>query len=50
MHDLIGPRRIDVSSERWLILVRRRKRRQQTLERQKIPIVYGCDDRLLATK
>src|SRR6516225_9634429 len=47
VHDLIGPRRIDVAAEPRLILVRHGKHRQQTLEGREIPIVHGCGDRLL---
>jgi hypothetical protein len=47
VHDLIGPRRIDVAAEHRLILVRHGEHRQQTLEGRKIPIVQGCRDRLL---
>jgi hypothetical protein len=47
MHDLIGPRRIGVSPERWVILVRRGNYRQQPFEIRKITVVYGSDDRCL---
>src|SRR6516225_12237914 len=47
VHDLIGPRRIDVAAEGRLILVRHGERCQQTLEGHEILIVYGCGDRLL---
>jgi hypothetical protein len=47
VHDLIGSRRIGVSPERWLILVRRGNHRQQPFESRKISIVYGRDDRFL---
>src|SRR5947208_16925340 len=47
VHDLIGPRRIDVASEGRLILVRHGEHCQQTLERRETPIVRGCRDRLL---
>ena len=46
VHDLIGPRRIDVATEGRLILVRHGEHCQQTLEGREIPIVYGCRDRL----
>src|SRR6266487_5827681 len=47
VHDLIGPRRIDVATEGRLILVRHGEHCQQTLEGREIPIVHGCRDRLL---
>src|ERR1700688_3798052 len=47
VHDLIGPRRIDVAAEGRLILVRHGEHRQQTLEGLEIPNVHGCGDRLL---
>src|SRR6516162_8461529 len=47
VHDLIGPRRIDVAAEGRLILVRHGERCQQTLEGREILIVHGCRDRLL---
>ena len=48
MHDLIGPRRIDVAAEGRLILVRHGEDRQQALEGLEIPNVHGCGDRLRA--
>jgi len=47
VHDLIGPRRIDVATEGRLILVRHGEHCQQTLEGREIPIVHGRRDRLL---
>jgi hypothetical protein len=47
MHDLIGPRRIDVAAEGRLILVRHGEDCQQTLEGLEISNVHGCGDRLL---
>jgi hypothetical protein len=47
MHDLIGSRRIGVSPERWVILVRNGNHRQQPFEDRKISIVHGRDDRFL---
>ena len=47
VHDLIGPRRIDIAAEHWLNFVRHGEHRQQTLEGHEILIVHGCRDRLL---
>src|SRR3984893_3751142 len=47
VHDLIGPRRIDVAAEGRLILVRHGEHRQQTLEGREISVVHGCGYRLL---
>ena len=47
VHNLIGPRRIDVATEGRSILVRHGEHCQQTLEGREIPIVHGCSHRLL---
>ena len=43
VHDLIGPRRIDVAAEGGLILVRHGEHRQQTLEGRKFPSFTAAD-------